>query len=411
MRPSRAPSRALVVYLDSQDYSRMASESSEANSFSALRAGLRKLVSEGRIEVRYSAIHISEVSHTSPAAIRYSAQRSEVLKELSVGKCMRFWSDILTDEILYSLDKISDVDVLREDHRWFDFDEIQLGNFLERLKSSLQSSLRDKGLNRKARRAARTINLARLITQTPRGIAALDEIAARLNNKFPLDRTIDRSALISYVTGEMESRAFHSYLHGLLADPVNLITRVAPEYDQTLRLPAVVRDVGQILIDQVNPAVSNISRHFDSLPVGPAFEALRESARTLPKSVMRSARRKAIKQVLSDRALDIPIDEHLDAMELPTIDVFFGALTKHLQNAVSSAEAGRSFAHFKKTDAGDLLHATYLPYVDIFRTDTAWSDLLKPYGRKYRTRVVGRVEDLLPEVERALAENNSSNPS
>ncbi len=397
----------MIVYLDSQDFSHMANPPASADDFySCLESELATLVADKVIEVRYSAVHISEIAHTRLEATGYSAGRAEALKRLSNGKCMRIWNDILKNEIECHFDPTKTVQATRESNRWLEVDDISMGNFLEKLRTSMQETMKERGYNRKARRSLAKVDLAANITKTAAGIAALDSIVENLNNKYPLEKELDRNTLVAYVTGTIGTKKFEEYFRSLIVDPVNLIARIAPELDQSLRLPGLVRNIGKSLMDKVNPSIKKISQLFEAMPVGSFMIRVRELARSMPVTTMKQVRRNMIRDILSDVNRNIVhlakdyTDGEFDQMNLPATDVMFGALTKYISNVVSAAEAGKPIRLFKPSDAADLIHATYVPYVDIFRCDTAWTNIFKIEGMRFGTEVVGRVEDLMPAIRR-----------
>ncbi len=399
----------MIVYLDSQDFSRMANPPAGQEGFyQNLEAELHKLVASGAVEIRYSAVHISEITHTSVRAATFSAGRADALKRLCAGRCMRMGNDILEDEIEHYLVPAHLVVSTSEHDHWLDVSFGNLDNFLEMLKASLQENLREKGVNRKARRAVAKVDLARLLTQTDKGVATLDTIVENLNRKFPIEKELDRLTLVAYITGSIGRKKFLEYMRSIMADPVSLIARIAPEFDQSFKLPAIVRNQSQILLEKVNPAMDKIAKFLSNLSKQQIFQPIREEMMALPARIMRDVRRSSARQLLSDFCEQRPglsrafADDEIDQMPLPALDVLFGALTKYVSDVIASAEAGKPIRTFKQSDGADLLHATYIPYVSIFRCDTAWTDILRPQGARFGTTIVGRIQELLPAIASRL---------
>lgn len=61
-----------------------------------------------------------------------------------------------------------------------------------------------------------------------------------------------------------------------------------------------------------------------------------------------------------------------------------------------------SLRQAKLSDVGDLLHATYLPYADIFRTDGCFGGLIRKHGEKFGTQVVSNFDQLIPAINKAV---------
>jgi hypothetical protein len=403
-------SRPLSVYLDSQDYSHLAKPpAGKAEFYRDLYAELDRLVSDGVIEIRYSAAMISEIAFTSEYAMKYAAERAQILKQLTRGKCLRFWSDILDDEIKHTQNPDHTVSYNRENDQWFDIDLDSIGGFADRLKRSVLDGLKEKVANRKARRKAGKADFVKLLTHTADGQKLLDGIVEKFNDKFPIEHELDKKTLAGYIAGSVGERQFQQYMRKLITDPVNLIARIAPEHDKQLKLPALVRNQGLTLINNVNPSIANASKFLSSFPPGDAFQQIRDDASALPAWIARDTRRKTIRRHLDEMPASIAIqhdisDSEIDRMPLPTFDVLLSAMTHHLKEAMAAAKARKPVRLFERSDAADLIHATYLPYVDVFRCDTAWVDRLKGFGVKFQTDVVGRIENLLPTIMHRLSQ-------
>jgi hypothetical protein len=402
--------RPISIYLDSQDYSRMAHPpANKPDFYRDLHIELDRLVSDGDVEIRYSAAMISEIAHTSQRAAKYSAARAETLKSLSRGKCLRFWSDILEDEIKHARDPNYVISYNRENDQWFDVDLSGLGNFVGRLKKNVLEGLKEKGVNRKARRKAGKTDFVRLLTQTGHGQQLLDSIVERINGKYPVEHELDRKTLAGYIAGSVGEERFLKYMRGLFADPVNLISRIVPEHDSQLKLPALVRNQGLTLIDGMNPALERAAKLLSSLPSSEIFDTIRNDSAVFAARTAINIRRKTVRQHLpeigenvSGKTLDIS-DNEIDQMSLPTLDTLLDTMARHLDEVMAAAKAQKPIRLFERSDAADLIHATYIPYVDVFRCDTGWTDRLKRCGAKFQTDIVGRIEDLVPTVRQRLA--------
>lgn len=404
--------RSTIVYLDSQDFSRIANPPRGAEAFYAnLQESLDGLISDGLVEVRYSAVHISEIAHTKLGAATFSAARARVLKHLCRGKCMPFWTEILTSEVEHALGLSGSVEALRDGDRWIDVDPTAIGGFLENLRGSLDETLKSKGYNRHRRRAAATIDWIKLLTQTRDGEAVLDGIVDAINAKFPLDTELDRATLVAYVSGRTETEEFGSYLRSLLTDPVNLIERVAIEFDTGLRIPALVRDLGKDFVTRLDPVVDKIINVYSALPSLMPEPTVSAMAHRLVDTAGVRIRRSMIRDRISKSQLTVtasPVqDSELDGMDLPALDAIVAVFAKCLHDLVTAARARKPARRFRPTDAGDLFHATYVPYVDVFRCDTAWVNALSPVGRKHGTTIVGRIEDLMPAIMECITRKTS----
>jgi hypothetical protein len=397
----------MIVYLDSQDFSRMADPPPGKEAFySDLEMELVSLVENNTIEIRYSAIHISEMSHTSAGATQFSARRADVLKRLSRGKCLRFWQDLLDQEIQKTFSQSADVVATAENNHWFEIDLSGLSDFVDLWKEEMHESLKAKGVNRKNRRVvAAKFDFVGYLTQRPEGIALLDNMVSEINSKYPLEKDIDRDALISYVSGSLNKKRFLDYMGSLMADPVNLIARLAPQYDQSFKLPSLARNPGQTLVNKINPALESLASFLAQLPSGPVFQELKK---TFPASI-NQAMLKVRRTIVQQRLLEIDKrkahklgEAAFDKVRVPSLDVIVAAMEKILLDNVSAAQNANRLRFLKPSDGADLLHAAYIPYVRFFRCDRAWIENLKPQAKEYGTAVIGKIELLLPAIKAQL---------
>lgn len=390
--------RPLIVYLDSQDYSCLASPPPGRSDFyEDLQSRLLSLTSDGTIEIRYSAVHISEICHTSMSATQYSAARAAVLKRLARGKCMKFWSDVTKCEIERHYDHTRSLDATSDNDRWFDVDVKGLPNFIDELKSGLHEHLKERGITRKQRRALVNKDWAHKLTATDEGRGFLDGLVQSINEKYPVDGDLDRNMLAEYVTGHISNTRFERHIRSMLTDPENLIARMCADFDSELRLPAVVRNLGANLSRNLNEMLAKIVRAFGQGALM-RTHGVQIAHAALDKAIA-DFRRSTVRNVIVQEKLarNVP-DSEIDSMAVPTIDLLCHVFSRCIREAIASASAGKPMRKFSQSDGADILHSVYLPYVDVFRCDTAWQDSLSQFARAQARIVVGKIDDLVPEI-------------
>jgi hypothetical protein len=400
----------LIVYLDSQDFSRIAAPPPNKESFyKELESQLAELIDTGAIEIRYSAIHISEIAHTNTGAAKFSAERAAALERLARGKCMRFWYDILDDEIASYFDDTLQIVATAENDLWMEAQTSEIKSFLESMKASIQETLQERGANRKARRVVNKLDLVKILTQTPKGKNTIEQIANDLSEKFPTRAKFDKKILTAYIAGKIDRKVFAEHLHRIIVEPANLIQRIAPILDTDFKLPAIVRNLSHALMN-MNPKIEKLTAQIRNFPQVEAFDQLRKDVRAMPAAMMRNVRNTTVrnavhKNIPNSNAADLT-DAVLDDMTLPTIDTLVAMATKYLSDAVVAALNNKPYAKFNASDGGDLSHAAYLPYVDVFRCDTSWTTALKPQGERFGTIVVDRIENLVSAIKAAATQRS-----
>jgi len=87
--------------------------------------------------------------------------------------------------------------------------------------------------------------------------------------------------------------------------------------------------------------------------------------------------------------------------EIPALSTHFNLLTAYLRDLIYPSPV---LPEIKESDAGDILHATYLPYVDIYRTDGRFGALLNGIPKPSTVKVVPKLHQLPKAIEERLAE-------
>ena len=94
VRVARPQSAPLQIYLDSNDYSNLSKAmGSKAHPDRPIFDGLCDLVDQNLIEIRFSAVHIVEMTHLDARSKPAALQRARCLQRLTRGRCFRYWID------------------------------------------------------------------------------------------------------------------------------------------------------------------------------------------------------------------------------------------------------------------------------------------------------------------------------
>lgn len=228
------------IYLDSQDFSRL-SHSNKSKSEADFEKYLLEISSSGRMEFRYSIIHVSEICHTDIDAVKFSSERARLLNALACGRCMRQWNVLLEDEIRHHFDNAYEVVATNDDNRWVEFSFERLDDFKAQLHEKVKAGLLQGRVSRRLRRRAMAkFDFIDELTSTPSGQRRLDEMVCELNEKFPFLSPLTRPMLADYIDGRNVD-AFKEFMKGMICDPYNLIANLAPEFDKTRRVPSLIR--------------------------------------------------------------------------------------------------------------------------------------------------------------------------
>ena len=91
-------------------------------------------------------------------------------------------------------------------------------------------------------------------------------------------------------------------------------------------------------------------------------------------------------------------DRYLE--ELPALSTHCNLVNVYLRDILSPSDV---MPEIKESDAADIFHATYLPYVDLYRTDGRFSSLVEKLPKPPTVRVVPKLRQLPDAIEEQLA--------
>lgn len=88
---------------------------------------------------------------------------------------------------------------------------------------------------------------------------------------------------------------------------------------------------------------------------------------------------------------------------IPSWDCYLSVLGRYFLGITTYMNRDGRFPKQKRSDAGDLVHAYYVPYVDVFRADRSFARHLTRSATAFGTCIVSDVDRLIPEIENLIA--------
>ena len=88
---------------------------------------------------------------------------------------------------------------------------------------------------------------------------------------------------------------------------------------------------------------------------------------------------------------------------IPSWDCYLSVLRRYFLDVGIYMNRDGRFPKQKRSDAGDLVHAYYVPYVDVFRADRRFARYLTRAARAFGTCIVSDADRLIPEIENLIA--------
>jgi hypothetical protein len=389
--------RPLVLYLDTSDISRFADlgTAREQQSAAETYAHLVQHLERGDIEVRFSCIHIAELGKSGSKELAH--RKAAVIERLCDNLCFRPFQEIWKREVWSAIQssvpgsRFAIPYAVRSDDGLWILDSADLRLNLD---VAVKGALKDLPLNHAQRRAlkARLLQRGRLTDfglslAKPHWASAGDEIARR----FPVTDADDVVELFgSLLSGSINKQKFEKNFGRLLLRPTQM-TRFIFEMDEVRKhCPAFVVGIGEGMVRMV----SQLRAGLTSIPqfqrrdvvIHLADNLLRKPA---VEAALRDRQRVRGAKLTDDRVEQIAYGATIGA--LPAIDLISKAAKVY---ATRHATMPRNP---EASDGPDFMHLAYLPYCDVFRTDTYMAELLKQCGTLVTATVV-RTLDELPKV-------------
>jgi hypothetical protein len=344
---------------------------------------LREKKAQGLIEVRFSAIHLFEFLK-DPSQGTLALRKVQIMEELCGDLAFRDVGDVFEAEREALRSEVNPEPlVLSDEGEWFpaitpddsfNLDAV-LRNLQEKSPTFDGASIRE---SLKSREAAASLK------------EYLSEVLP-LANVYRAD-LLDRF-LSSSVSGQEMSR---EAMKGV-GKPSILIGRYLDGNPKAQELFSNLADMERQLHEQFVRIRDGLRPHI-------------EFVLGLDKDVIKKARQSLKRHNSGLSAPYLKLDE-LPAQlresieqgrflkELPAISTHCNLLTAYAKDILSPSS---SMPEIKESDPADILHATYFPYVDLYRTDGRFSSLVSGLPRPSRVRVVPKLHQLPDAIEREL---------
>jgi hypothetical protein len=385
---SRPIGQPLQVYLDSSDYSLLGDALEDsAHQHAATLARLIELVDSGRIEIRYSGIHVVEVSHTEKAVRDAGVRRAKCIERLSGGKCFIFWTSMFAQEQenfaggcpLYG-------GLTSDDGSWFPDIGDLARSFRSSMTEGIRKALKENVNNRHDRRAAEKMfiknNKLTELAASKLLVPQRATLLRTLEEQFPLsERFFKEDLIIRFAIGQLPAAELLRELSVVFRNIEKFIGWTYDTRDTERKTVKWFRELGA----QLKNNVENMRKLFEPfVGVVPSVQ-IKNTLELMVEERTPELRRKFITGI-AEKPDGAPIGELGD---LPALDAYVRALGLYVKMSI------RGDRNLLPSDSGDLMHLTHGPYCDVFRADGYTSQIasqvLKPYG----TKVVPKLAQLI----------------
>lgn len=417
--------KPIQIYLDSSDLSALSDTDryQREPDLEATRRKLEQYVELGDISIRLSFVHIIEMIHRDSSSKQKALERAEFAKSISNDNYFYYPQELYIRDALHYLNIQSpSIDNLPFPEYAFagkggwlpEFNDLDI-NIEREVRDSIQNTLKETALPRQNRKAIekQLIKKGKLTTQSIELISKEQEngLNERLSKQYPLtDRFWTEDLFFKYAMGKIPLQTIREELRLGMCDPVNLIGWIVDSTNSGRGLPNWLQKLGASTILKIYDLREKVQTLWElgrkagytdeqikakAKSAVPKFEGLRlgvlNSEYTSNKKRLNSL---GVKHSLWKSEI---LTSKVGA--LPAFDCYTSALYIYLAEDGTSIQRPRELL---PSDAGDITHATYLPYVDIYRTDRHMAHRLRNLGTQYSTTIVKQLSKLPDTIDTML---------
>jgi hypothetical protein len=388
---SKFTGRPIQIYLDSADFSNLADEKGDRLA-SARRLDVFARAKEARIvEFRFSGAIVAEAAPLQLEHLKAGTDRIRLVANLCNRLCLRATPDVMRRELLKTSGGTADPIAWSDVGDWVP--HVDLSEELVRARSDLehQISRLPRGFRSRFydRDSSRLKNLRSLSHGDASSLSALLE-------KYPVSENV-----LPILFGFLERRGTAKSVERRFFDGFSDLNRVArlfeANFERATGLMTWVRQGGsQHVARMQNLKISLVQASVDS----------KSRAQVLSEQVFAQLARYLPGGDGPAQGWLEPEDKYISFESIddlirnaPTVCTMIWSIAEMMNRGTADKFAVRP----KASDMGDLFHALYIPYVDVFRCDKAMAETFKPAGKVYGTWICDSLECLVTRLESMLS--------
>jgi hypothetical protein len=407
--------RALIVYLDSNDYSRLSDPKiGGSGQFAPIKQYLRNAIDQGAIDVRYSMAHVVEACHRDATSKKLALARASLMSEFSGPRVMKYFGRVLQEELMVRAPGLTTASIpLSDVGEWFPQmpnigREIQDG-----LTDSINGALKTIPQNRRQRRFVHKLygspdNLKpgarKKLIEDPTKIDALCY-------RYGLSEDFVRRQLFQkIVRNENDHEATQRLVLSEIFEPIKFIGHYLDQFERNRAVRTSITTIGERLVSSAMESQEKVRQlvlqEGDQVRKFNAREEWRRLANKREPAFRAALVQAALKNIGSDLGKDAvlsAISSASDFGQILGLNCFVRAACEWLFDVIGQLGSLRKP---KVSDAGDLIHMFYLPYVDLWRGDGYSAGVARRAEPNSTHKVVDDLEQLPSRIESALRRGN-----
>ncbi|HEY0311717.1 MAG TPA: hypothetical protein VGC56_04405 [Allosphingosinicella sp.] len=395
--------RDVTVYLDAADLSRFGDviRRKGEKGVPEIFERLISLRETGHVRFGYSMSTLSELFQYDERHPETTMAKAEAIERLCGDYAFIYLARLLAIQIQSAAateglrQPQPPVAVLERGYGWYPDISGALVSFKDDLRSQLDSTIADRSRNRAERRKmkahARKVDLA----------AGLQESIAEFAELWGLEETDVDLSMGALLRDEITPEIASKRLFSAVAQPTKFVHAYFVQHDGPKDLPAFMTEPGRRLQATFLKVRSDLS----TVPLLHASEKrwfrerVREMARDSANLLFNHVEHDGENLGLTQDLVELFKNDEALARRLPSWDVFARILEPFILQNMGLQGGGHQP---ERSAAGDLIHALYLPFTDIWRGDRRFGHLLKQALPEHRRRIVTSLRELPGAIEDRL---------
>jgi len=400
---------SIRIYLDSSDFSDLSGLSEKLPAEDLKLLSIARLArQQNRAHFVLSPVHFAEAVHAS-TKYRYAAlQRGRLMSDLCGQPTLRYPTRLFTLEIENALPtlsngRLSDAEVFSAPHEWFGFN---IPQFDKRAHKEQFNRGFQKYISQRPRHERRRLKSELDISRPPgrqrwRALIAQLDVPAL---EFPYN-ALEQELVFDWILGTKDDSLIRSAIIRLASDPYVMIANLIDETGQRSDFYSALRNEGQ----RFN---ASISGHLDKvaawLRTHPEFQLPMPSIKQIDAMLPRSTFLREAAATFAESSTTHLNDEEVQRLvaSCPALSTYTRALFARVLSLIDAnrlkimQEQNDTISIGKPSDFGDLMHASYIPYVDAFRCDSTFGGIFRQY-KIAGTEIVDKRHKLTKILDRA----------
>lgn len=398
--------KPLIVYLDTQDFSRFGDvlrgkgDAQHERLFNDLES--RKLTGDVIFPVTMPLM--SELLQYDPAYRETTLRKAEAVERLCGVYAMPSTTRLAAMEVARSAPQsgtvanITPVEILSDDRMWFP----SLTDTLHDLRASMHTaarqslamSLPDRAMRQRAERILATVDWG----------AEVAALAPKIAKEVGLPAEAVLASVVPFLRGEISSMEASRRMLSGISEPSVFVDMYFERWGPMGALPSWISAASKTVSRYLSAVRDNVGR----LQIAKGGKQVRLVASRL-KPTFRAisfelARMSAAEFELNDEIINSIAADEDTASEIPSAQIAAAALEAYTLQVLGVTTGG---ARIEDSVGGDVLHAFYIPYVDLWRGDRRFSATLRQALPQYRGRISGPLAQLPKAIETKLLSSSA----